>query len=321
MTHPNDTKVLDDWLEAFIDTIGDKEEFNDLSDSAKRLWDEYIETQGTEISKLNFEDIFIFFEVKYGQILNAFYNKQSHYYNFITSFNLEMVDSFVSLSIIYCKEKKSNFRFPDKITDIIYLFSNRVIRDQALYKYVRKGLEDNVNQMCEVKLDLNTAVDFLCDAEKRVDKIQEAINSINDKAENIEKEITKTETQIAGIETKIQERSITILGIFASIVLVFNASISFYSEAIESFSGGSAYRILFVFSLIGLITLSALMGLLYYLENVRNSQSGQKDKKSKVFKPFIITVTALIVIMGFTWFGGFNEESGITERNSSSQSD
>lgn len=106
MTHPNDTKVLDDWLEAFIDTIGDKEEFNDLSDSAKRLWDEYIETQGTEISKLNFEDIFIFFEVKYGQILNAFYNKQSHYYNFITSFNLEMVDSFVSLSIIYCKEKK-----------------------------------------------------------------------------------------------------------------------------------------------------------------------------------------------------------------------
>lgn len=175
--------------------------------------------------------------------------------------------------------------------------------------------------MCEVKLDLNTAVDFLCDAEKRVDKIQEAINSINDKAENIEKEITKTETQIAGIETKIQERSITILGIFASIVLVFNASISFYSEAIESFSGGSAYRILFVFSLIGLITLSALMGLLYYLENVRNSQSGQKDKKSKVFKPFIITVTALIVIMGFTWFGGFNEESGITERNSSSQSD
>lgn len=334
MTHPNDTKVLDDWLEAFIDTIGDKEEFNDLSDSAKKLWDKYIETQGAEISKLNFEDIFIFFEVKYGQILNAFYNKHN-YYNFITSFNLDMANSFISLSLKYCQEKDTAFQFPDKIEDIIILFCNRVIQDQALYKYVSKGFDENLNAMCGVQKDLNSAVKSLLNSEERMDDVssevkevtkklhyvQTKINLIDKKAESIKEEITNTETKIADIETKIQERSITILGIFASIVLVFNASISFYSEAIESFSGGSAYRIVFVFSLIGLITLSALMGLLYYLENVRNSQSGQKDKKSKVFKPFIITVTALIVIMWFTWFGGFNKESEIAEEDSSSQTE
>lgn len=117
-------------------------------------------------------------------------------------------------------------------------------------------------------------------------------------------------TAIKNSEKQVTEKSITILGIFASIVLVFNASVSFYAETIKAFSDADPYKIIFFFSLIGLIVLAAIMGLVCYLDSVRNG------KVWTVAVPFCIVEVLLIVCMGLIWCSGRLEENSASQHTS-----
>lgn len=167
-------------------------------------------------------------------------------------------------------------------------------------------------------------------------------NSVNTSIKKAEKSYKKIERNIEQFQKQIYETSVTILGIFASIVLVFNASISFYSTIIDAFSNSSIYKVTFILLIVGIILTGVMMGLFAYLDSVVNkkffesnfeeeqapnnnasvSQNATKKKKSKkdkqkknksmrrVHNSLLVTLIILLLMLvglALSWFFGLVE--------------
>lgn len=101
--------------------------------------------------------------------------------------------------------------------------------------------------------------------------------SVNTSIKNAQKSYEKIEGNIEQFQKQIYETSVTILGIFASIVLVFNASISFYSTVIDAFSNSNIYKVTFILLIVGIILTGVMMGLFSYLDSVVNKNSFESN--------------------------------------------
>ena len=111
---------------------------------------------------------------------------------------------------------------------------------------------------------------------------------------------------------KQQREYISILGIFASIVLSFTAGISFSSSVFGSINDASIYRLLLVACILGIIIISILYGLFYYIDRLAIRET------KKTLRPLIVSYVVLIAIIGITviaWQLGWVEKrnSIITE--------
>ncbi len=158
-------------------------------------------------------------------------------------------------------------------------------------------------------------------------KISNLMKIVNETAEQSSKKTRKLfnnfSEKLNAAERKSHESSITILGIFSAIVLVFNATVGFYQAAIEAFSDASLYKILFILIIIGIILTNVLMGLFCYLEKIRNpkklsitaktsnksseieSEDNTKSKglkikfkKNNILLPFCVANIVLFLLLG-----------------------
>ena len=84
------------------------------------------------------------------------------------------------------------------------------------------------------------------------------------------------------------ENAITILGIFASVILTFYGALSFSTAVLGSLKETTnAYRLILITLIIGFISSSVLFALLFYLHNLRNSNANNsKERKLQLFKKF-----------------------------------
>lgn len=125
------------------------------------------------------------------------------------------------------------------------------------------------------------------------------------KAQQIKEDYDKTEKKIIDVEQKInsaQKEYITILGIFASIVLAFTGGIAFSTSVLNNIAQASIYRTIIISLIIGLVLINILFGLFFYI----NKLVGKEGK----IQPLIISnavILVLILVTVLIWHFGWVE--------------
>ena len=117
-------------------------------------------------------------------------------------------------------------------------------------------------------------------------------------AETIDKEKTILHNEIKEVE----KEYITILGIFASVVLAFTAGIAFSTSVFENIDSVSAYRIIIVALIIGLVLINIIFALFYYIGLLID-----KTKEEKSLRPLWISNCVVLIALLFAliaWYNG-----------------
>lgn len=125
---------------------------------------------------------------------------------------------------------------------------------------------------------------------------------------NIDKAREDMDAQVDTIRDVVQDTQknyITILGIFASIVLAFTGGIAFSTSVLENMHLVSAYRVIIVSLIIGLVLVNVLYGLFYYISKLIIKKDEQR------LLPLLITNAILLLLIALTviaWKNGYIEE-------------
>ena len=134
-------------------------------------------------------------------------------------------------------------------------------------------------------------------------KIQEADNKVND--------LTKQTNDIKKNAEDMQKNYITILGIFASIVLAFVSSLAFSTSVLQNIDKASIYRLVAVVSLIAIFIVNILNFLFSFIMRIHYS----KDDKYSKFNPvncFNIVMLIIIFLTALAWYFGHPYEHKTT---------
>lgn len=157
-----------------------------------------------------------------------------------------------------------------------------------------KKLYDHVN-LDIARITYSDAADRRISGESSLENLQSQINSLHSelqKAINIKEDYEATEKKIVDVESKLensQKEYITILGIFAAVVLAFTGGIAFSTSVLNNIAQASVYRTIIISLIIGLVLVNVLFGLFYYINTLVN-----KDKK---VLPLIISNIVIIILL------------------------
>lgn len=185
-------------------------------------------------------------------------------------------------------EKMKEKLLADKnLENIKHSFSkiyDHVILEILQIKYMReveaKGEQNNINMI----------------------KVSEEVKSLNDKNKQ---NANENQQQISLMRDKlnsIQREYITILGIFASIILAFVAGLTFTNSVLANIEKASIYRLTFIVCLIGLFITNIVHFLYTFIENIHfeKSKVSVKDSKSYIYK-FNILISIIILAIYVYW--------------------
>ena len=134
--------------------------------------------------------------------------------------------------------------------------------------------------------------------EADIDDLQAQIN-------NVKSEVIKAQGQQEDVERKLgnsQKEYITILGIFAAVVLAFTGGLAFSTSVLNNIAQVSAYRAVIISLIIGLVLANVLFGLFYYI----NKLVGREAK----IRPLVVSNIVMISLILFTvaaWSFGWIE--------------
>lgn len=170
-----------------------------------------------------------------------------------------------------------------------------------------KKLYDHVN-LDIARIAYSDGADRKISGESSIENLQSQINSMQrelQKAQEIKNDYEDTEKKIIDVENKLdnsQKEYITILGIFAAVVLAFTGGIAFSTSVLNNIAQASAYRTIAVALIIGLVLINVLFGLFYYVNSLVN-------KEKKIFPLIIsnIVIIVLLIITFFAWNNGWIE--------------
>ncbi len=133
-----------------------------------------------------------------------------------------------------------------------------------------------------------------------IDKIREYQQNVNDlgnKMSDIQSNTDKLKQEIKGY----QKESITILGIFASIVLAFTGGMTFSSSVLENIDKSSIYRIILVICLLGIVLFNVIWMLIKFLCDMNGKVTYRKRYVIIVDVALIACILLSIVAYKFQW--------------------
>ncbi|GAA8402634.1 hypothetical protein HpDR45_04550 [Helicobacter pylori] len=133
----------------------------------------------------------------------------------------------------------------------------------------------------------------------RLQDFNEKMSRVKDVSNKLEDDLNKNYKKLSEELNKQQTQYITILGIFASIVLTFVGGLAFSTSVLSHIDKANAYRLVFVMAFIALFFGNILYLLFSFLSKISLSKE-KKDKQEKFFKKpifwFNLMVTILFVI-------------------------
>lgn len=154
---------------------------------------------------------------------------------------------------------------------------------------------------------------------KELTKIQNSVNDyIFDTKQNIKDELKNANNEINGELKKARSEYITILGIFAAIVLSFVAGLTFSTSVLANIDKSSIYRLAFIVCLIGLFITNILHYLYSFIREIHfNNPNNSEDVcisiVSKIKKSFcssyifkfniFIFILMILIISSWMYFG------------------
>lgn len=200
-----------------------------------------------------------------------------HQYSTITGTLLDILetnkdekDSSISLLII-----------SENLYSIYSMAKNNKDIDRDICDKIKK-LYDHVNLECVRIGNLNDDLR----------KIDEKIQQNRQKEQEIIEKLEKQQTQY-----------ITILGIFASVVLAFVGSLTFLTSVLANIDKASSYRLIFVMSFIALFVGNILFALFNFLSRIALSiQEYKNDKFYLYFNIFFFIIMSVTSIVYFYKF-------------------
>lgn len=184
----------------------------------------------------------------------------------------------------------------NKLDDHIKLERDRTI---LLHHLIEKSSEEVVNLVQDKysKILLSTS-----------EQIQVATKSSEQLINETEEKMSKTQKRIDDITSQINTQIVTVLGIFAAIVVVFFGGTSAYKSVFETVEITNLVEIIFIISAIGFILFNIIFMLLYTISKIIGKPISSKDsviehnffERAKEKYPFIyyfdIALSTIIVL-------------------------
>lgn len=172
-------------------------------------------------------------------------------------------------------------------------------------------VSDAINKLYDhVNLDIariaySDGADRKISGEATLEDIQSQINLQQEKAQELKEAYQSTENKINDVKAKLsnsQKEYITILGIFAAVVLAFTGGIAFSTSVLNNIAQASIYRTVFITLLIGFVLINVLFGLFYYINSL-------VDKGRKIYPLFVsnIIIVILLFLTVIAWHFGWVE--------------
>ena len=147
-------------------------------------------------------------------------------------------------------------------------------------------ISDSIQKLYD-HVSLDIARILYSDAGDRKTAGETTIVDVQSQLNQIQVEIDKAKLAQNNVETELgkqQREYISILGIFAAVVLAFTGGIAFSTSVLNNINTASVYRILVVSLIIGLVLINILFGLFYYVDRLVNGlQENRKKLKPLLF--------------------------------------
>ncbi len=206
------------------------------------------------------------------------------------------------LKEIYKGEYKHKY---SKITTII-LNSTRD-KEQAFMMLTQniktlKEIQDN-KEVESIKPKLEKLYDHMNLECIRLQDFDEKMSRVKDVSIKLEDELNKNYKKLSEELNKQQTQYITILGIFASIVLTFVGGLAFSTSVLSNIDKANAYRLVFVMAFIALFFGNILYLLFSFLSKISLSEE-KKDKQENFFKKPIFWFNLMVIILFVIGFVG-----------------
>ncbi|WP_231265014.1 hypothetical protein [Helicobacter pylori] len=206
------------------------------------------------------------------------------------------------LKEIYKGEYKHKY---SKITTII-LNSTRD-KEQAFMMLTQniktlKEIQDN-KEVESIKPKLEKLYDHMNLECIRLQDFDEKMSRVKNVSIKLEYELNKNYKKLSEELNKQQTQYITILGIFASIVLTFVGGLAFSTSVLSNIDKANAYRLVFVMASIALFFGNILYRLFSFLSKISLSEE-KKDKQENFFKKPIFWFNLMVIILFVIGFVG-----------------
>lgn len=212
---------------------------------------------------------------------SVYYNTGSdnfrHYYSDIFAW-LTLIDSDPSIGNLdilaqnmqtikdgYVPKNKDDYdELIDISKEIIKLYDHTNL-DISRINYTKRMAGETLSELSKAKLVIENLKQQVKDSEIARTEATEHLNF----------ESAKLKEEIGNAQKKMQNEYITILGIFAAIVLAFTGGMSFSSSVLENIDKASIYRMLAIVLILGLILFNLIWLLIDFLRDI-NGKSIRK---------------------------------------------
>lgn len=178
----------------------------------------------------------------------------------------------------------------DKMTRILYSeISNFMFNLETRQRVV---FLTNVEKLLIYSLD--ETVDITEDAAKIIVKIYDHIQLVNYQIENMNnifvQRITDTKIDLHREIKGVEKEYISILGIFAAIVLAFVGGITFSSSVLQNIDSVSVYRLLLVVVILAFVLVNVIWLLVKFIAQIN-------DKDIKIFKIGLFDTLCIVAVL------------------------
>ncbi len=206
----------------------------------------------------------------------------------ITKINMDFKDWYINHSKDVNDLSKKLLKLDDHINlEIARILASNDYDEKEIYTDIEKRIKD-INQKYS---KLNDSIKKSECVINKIEKIESDIKIIDDitkKQKDLEIKHDEVVENIdnAKRETKeLANQYITILGIFASIVLAFTGGIAFSTSVFENIEKASIFRIILIIVLLGFILINVLNILVWFIMKIN-------DKEAVVFPKILKGVSA-----------------------------
>ena len=162
------------------------------------------------------------------------------------------------------KNRDDHNELIDISKEIIKLYDHTNL-DISRINYTKRISGETLSELTKAKIVIENLQNQLKKSEQEREKATEHLNS----------ESQKLKDEVRDGQKKMQNEYITILGIFAAIVLAFTGGMSFSSSVLENIHKASPYRLLAISLILGLILFNLVWLLIDFLRDI-NGKSIRK---------------------------------------------
>ncbi|MCI5534675.1 MAG: hypothetical protein MR440_07925 [Firmicutes bacterium] len=136
------------------------------------------------------------------------------------------------------------------------------------------------------------------------DDIEKSNKERENAVEKLKHDSDKIKEDIKNGQNKMQGEYITILGIFASIVLAFTGGLAFSTSVLENINAVNPYRLAFVVEWLAFIFINIIYVLVWFIQKIHD---GGKPEYPRFMKILNLILIVAIIITAICWWTGVVE--------------